>query len=220
MRAGCAAGILILSLSATTCGGSTTPSSPTPVELSPVAASIVVSGTVREDQQNAGLSGVEVQIATGADAGRTTTTDASGNYSLGGLKLGLFTVRFSRPGFEILERTLSASTDTRLDVQLRRGPSCVALPAPTRLRATVVGNRVNFAWDPVAGATGYIVIRIGEAENSTVILTQNTPQTTFAWRNAPPGTYRGRVGARSSECPHVNWSNDVTFTVAPPAPPS
>jgi len=214
MRVSCAVLLALPAIAMTACGGSTSPASPSSVELqNPTSITITMSGMVRDADNNAGLAGADVQIASGPDATRSTTTDASGNYSLGGLKVGLFAIRFGRPGYETVERNVSTSQDMRIDVQLRRGQSCMALPAPTGLRASVASSRVTFNWDPVATATEY-VIGVGTAPGSTNIMAPNTSATTYLWRGAPAGTFFARVGARAG-CSHMNASNEITFSVNP-----
>ena len=197
---------------ATACGGATTPASPSQVQLpTPATVTIAVSGSVRNSSNNAGLSGADVQVTTGPDASRSTTTDASGNYSLAGLKVGLFTVRFSRQGFEILERPLNVASDTRLDVVLRPGASCIATQPPTNFRAVVAGTRVTFTWDPVANATNYLIV-VGTSPGSSNVMSTNITLTTHTWRGAPIGTLYSRVFARN-DCPHDAASPEITFTV-------
>src|SRR5919106_1195175 len=84
---------------AAACGGSTTPSGPSNIQ-SPAAVTFNLNGTVRDGQDNAALSGVMVQVASGPDVEKFVMTDASGNYSLTGLRVGAFVVRFTRAGFE------------------------------------------------------------------------------------------------------------------------
>ena len=197
---------------ATACGGATTPASPSQVQLpTPATVTIGVSGSVRNASNNGALAGADVQVTSGPDASRSTTTDASGNYALTGLKVGLFTVRFSRPGFEIIERPLNVASDARLDVVLRPGPSCVATQPPVNFRATVAGTRVTFTWDPVASATNYLIV-VGTSPGSSNVMSANTTLTTHTWRGAPIGTQYSRVFARS-DCPHDAPSAEITFTV-------
>jgi hypothetical protein len=198
---------------AAACGGSTAPAAPSAIQLSPVSASITVSGSVRDAQSNAGIGGAEVQVASGPDLGKSTTTDASGNYSLTGAKVGFFTVRFTHGGFEIVERSLSVLQDTRLDVQLRRGASCKAPPAPTNLRATVSGTRVSFSWNAAPSATTYLLV-VGSSPGGSDALSFATNLTSYQWRGSGiKGTHYARVFART-DCTHDTPSSEVTFTVA------
>lgn len=194
------------------CGGSTTPSAPSAVQLPwPESVTLTVSGSARDAESNAGIAGVQVQVASGPDLGKSTMTDAAGNYSLTGVKVGFFLVRFTHGGFEIVERTLSAMQDTRLDVRLRRGASCMAPPAPTGFRATVSGTRVTFAWTAVPTATSYLIVA-GTAPGGSNTLSFTTTQTSYTWRGAARGTQYARVFARS-DCSHDTPSSEITFTV-------
>jgi hypothetical protein len=155
-----------------------------------------------------------VQIANGPDIEKFVMSDPSGNYSLTGLKVGAFVVRFNRAGYEILERTVSAVNDTRLDVALKRGPQCPALTAPTGFRVDVNGSTVTYSWNPVNGADDYL-LGIGTSSGSSRTRTTNTTQTSYVWRGQPVGTYFARVVARNP-CVRSNSSNEVSFTVGSP----
>ena len=210
MRLGCTALAFPICVLAVACGGSTTPNGPSAV-ATPQEASITVSGSVRDATNNAPLGGADVQVATGPDALKGTVTDAAGNFSLSGLKLGVFTVRATRAGYEIAERTLSASSDVRLDLQLRPGASCRAMPPPTGLRASVQATRVTFTWNAVEGRYDYL-LGFGPTPGSSETLLRGTTETSFIWRSPRAGTYYARIGTRSPDCPHTNWSNEITFT--------
>ena len=196
---------------AVACGGSTAPAAPSVVELSPGSVTIAVAGSVRDAQSNAGIAGAEVQVASGPDLGKSTMTDASGNYRLTGVKVGFFMVRFTHGGFEIVERSVSTIQDTRLDVHLRRGGSCKAPPAPTGLRASVSGTRVTFNWIAAPSATNYLVVA-GTSPGASNTLSVNTTQTNYTWRGAPAGTQYARVFGRT-DCIHDTPSSEITFTV-------
>jgi hypothetical protein len=203
--------LLVMSAFATACGGSTSPSGPSEVRVdTPGTATITVSGTVRDASTNGALAGADVRVTDGPDATRSATTDASGNYALTGLRVGRFTVRFSREGFEVVERPLNVLADTRVDVHLRAGGSCAAPQPPTGFRATVAGTRVSFVWTAAAGATQYVLV-VGSAPGSSNTLSVNTTQTTYTWRGAPIGTHYARVFARS-DCVHDSVSTEITFT--------
>jgi hypothetical protein len=218
MRLGCAALAFPICVLAVACGGSTSPTGPSAVQVAtPQTASITLSGSVRDASNNAPLPGTDVQIASGPDASKSTATDAAGNYTLTGLRLGVFTVRVTRAGYEIAERTLSASGDVRLDLQLRPGPSCRALPPPTGLRASVQTSRVTFSWNAVEGRYDYI-LGFGPTPGSTETLLRSTTDTSYLWRSPRPGTYYARVGTRSGDCTHTDWSNEITFTFGTATP--
>jgi len=172
---------------------------------------IRLTGSVRDAGNGAGIAGVDVQIAGGPDLTKATTTDAAGNYSMTGLRVGVFPVRFSRPGFETVERQLNALQDARLDVQLRQGGSCMAPPAPTNFRATVSGTRVTFSWTAAPSATNYLLVA-GSSPGGSNTLSFLTNLTSYQWRGAAKGTQYARVFART-DCTHDTPSPEITFTV-------
>jgi hypothetical protein len=218
MRLGCAALAFSICVLAVACGGSTSPTGPSAVQVAtPQTATIVLSGSVRDAGTNGPLGGADVQITSGPDASKSVATDAAGNFQLTGLRPGVFIVRVTRAGYEVAERTLSASNDVRLDLQLRAGPSCRALPAPTGLRALVQSTRVTFSWNEVEGRYDYL-LGFGPEPGSTSTLLRGTTDNSYIWRSPRPGTYYARVGTRSPDCPHTDWSNEITFTFGSAAP--
>src|SRR5438045_1810986 len=70
----------------------TTPTSPTPNTFS-------LSGTITSNSTRSGIQGATVSIVDGPNAGRSATTDGSGNYSLTALHLSGFTVSVSAAGY-------------------------------------------------------------------------------------------------------------------------
>jgi hypothetical protein len=196
---------------ASACGGSTSPAAPSTTQLQPGSVSIRLSGSVRDAANGAGLAGVDVQIAGGPDLTKSTSTDAAGNYTMTGVRVGVFPVRFSRPGYETVERQVNALQDARVDAQLRPGGSCMAPPAPTNFRATVAGTRVTFTWTAAPSATNYLLVA-GTSPGSSNTLSFSTNLTTYQWRGAARGTQYARVFART-DCPHDTPSTEITFTV-------
>jgi hypothetical protein len=93
-------------------------------------AAVTLSGTVTETGIGA-ISGATVEIIEGADTGRSTTTDATGRYTLGGLQPGPATVRASKDGYDntYMHVTLSgasATQDLSLSKPIKSGPSSIA----------------------------------------------------------------------------------------------
>ena len=94
-----AAAALILGLVMAACGGSGGSAAPT-APTTPVQPTVnyVVSGTVTAADAS-GLAGALVSVADGPNAGRSTTTDGSGAYSLSLPSGGGFTVTISANGY-------------------------------------------------------------------------------------------------------------------------
>jgi hypothetical protein len=203
--------LYLLCVLAAACGGSTTPAGPSNVLPAADTITFNLTGSVRDSLDNATLSDVMVQVASGPDVEKFVMTDASGNYSLTRLRVGAFVVRYTRVGYESLDRTVSALLDTRLDVTLKRGPACDRLAAPTDFRVDVAGSTVTYRWNAVASADDYL-LGVGSSSGSSRTRSTNTTQTSYVWRGMSPGTYFARVAARNA-CFRSNNSNEVQFTV-------
>jgi hypothetical protein len=91
-------------------------------------ATFTLSGLVSDDAGSKAIAGVAIQILDGANAGKGTSTDGTGNYSLAGLAGGSFTVRASVNAYDATERAVTVAGNTRLDLRLR--PVQTAPPPP------------------------------------------------------------------------------------------
>jgi hypothetical protein len=98
------------------------PTPPTP----PPAAIFTVAGVVSEDPDRVPISGGVVQVVDGPNAGRSSTTDGNGYYSIPGLRTGSFTVRATKSGYRTTDRGLTLANDTRVDI----GMASLAPPPP------------------------------------------------------------------------------------------
>jgi hypothetical protein len=131
--------VVLLLISASACGGNTS----TPTTASSTA--FTLSGQVTDLATRRGISAATVSIANGSNAGRSTTTDGSGNYSLTGLQQERFTINVSATNY------LSASSVVRLisDQPLNFSLS----PIPTTSTFHVTGIATDDDGAPVVGAT-------------------------------------------------------------------
>jgi len=115
---------------------------PTP----PPSAAVVTStltGTLTEAGGGA-LSGALVDVTAGADNGKSTTTDASGRYTLAGLKLGTLTVRAWKQGYDNNYQALALITATATqNFTMSRSAST---PAPTPTPTAQCPNP-PYVWD-------------------------------------------------------------------------
>ena len=91
-------------LVAVSCGGSAT---------SPSPASFSLRGQVTSALTSSPVAGATVAIADGPNAGKSATTDSSGNYGFSGLAQGGFSVTVSADGFAPQSQGISlTSTQT------------------------------------------------------------------------------------------------------------
>lgn len=92
--------------------------------------------------------------------------------------------------------------------------------APTNLAVTAYGSGVTLAWTPptTGGLPSRYVLTVQAPSIGTVAvpLAANLTGTTFA--GVPPGTYTARLTAENAGGVSAP-SNQITFSVAPPAPP-
>ena len=79
-----------------------------------------LSGTVRDESSSAPMAGVEVTVS-GPSGSKPTTTNAAGEYTIGDLPPGTYSVRFFKPG--ILDDTVPvivmAGANQQIDIPLR-----------------------------------------------------------------------------------------------------
>ena len=95
---------------------------------SPAPSSFSLCGTIR-GASNAPLSGAEAEIRTGADAGKKTSTDNSGNYCLSAVRSGTFSVRASKADYNVADQNVTVSGNTTLNFTLT--PTSNPTPNPT-----------------------------------------------------------------------------------------
>ncbi len=80
-----------------------------------------VTGRVTDQERGLALRGVRVRVSAGPLTGRTTTTDASGDYSVADLPVGTYALNFSRSGYEsrtVTDVVVRASATTTANAQL------------------------------------------------------------------------------------------------------
>lgn len=134
-------------------GGSNTPTTPTPP---PAPTTFTLSGTVTSAQGGATISGATVRVDGGPNAGRSTTTDGTGRYSLANLAQSGFTLTVSATNFVGQGVGVDLTSNRTVDVSLaptplftRAGAGANVFDMPTtvsrtRIQATYGGNCENF----------------------------------------------------------------------------
>jgi len=138
--------ILALATMVSSCKSPADPQSPTTPTLGftlrGIVAELVGDGTDT-------LGAVLVEITSGSSSGASTTTDAMGQFSIGGLT-GTFNVRFSRDGWVPTGITVTMDSDQFINVTMERdddGPS----PGPVFTLSGVITGRQG-DMDPIPGA--------------------------------------------------------------------
>ncbi len=120
--------VVLLVALASACGGSkstpTSPSSPTPTTFS-------LSGQVTATTTSAGIAGATVSIADSTNAGKSATTDASGNYSFAALQQAGFTVNVTANGYVSSSKGVTLTSNQTLAFSLTPVPTT---PTPAGIR--------------------------------------------------------------------------------------
>lgn len=102
--------LLCASLLAVSCGGTYGPGATTPAPT----PTYDLSGRVTETPETGSLAiaGATIVVADGPNAGRSVTTDTSGNYRMTGLQPSGFTVTASAPGYVPASRGVTLTEHT------------------------------------------------------------------------------------------------------------
>jgi hypothetical protein len=118
------------------------------------APTFTLSGLVSEENSGGrAVAGAIIQVVDGPNAGKSSSTDGNGSYSLTDLAAGSFSIRATANGYNAAERAVTVAEDTRLDLRLLRttvspapAPSPPSSPSPSACAYTVAPstNSMNF----------------------------------------------------------------------------
>jgi hypothetical protein len=90
--------------------------------ISVVRAMYTVSGLVTDGTSGGILPNIYIQTVDTTGTGRSTRTDSAGNYSTSGVAPGPLTLTASAVSYQTTMRTVTVSSDTRIDIVLERAP--------------------------------------------------------------------------------------------------
>lgn len=109
--------VLMIGAMLAACSGGGTATSPTPAPP-PVATTFSLSGRVTDSATATAIAGATVSIADSINAGKTATTDASGNYSFTGLQQAGFTVNAVAAAYRLSAQSATLTTNLTLNFSL------------------------------------------------------------------------------------------------------
>lgn len=149
-------------------GGAAPSPSPTPAPTptpTPTPTTFTVSGTVTDGTSGGVLPNVNIQTTDATNATKTTTTNASGNYSVSGIAAGLLTVTGSATSYQSASKAVTVSADARVDLVLQRvapapsptptpTPSPTPSPTPTPIPSPPPGSNICTVSSPISAACG------------------------------------------------------------------
>ena len=93
-----------------------------------VASTFTLNGIVTDGTSGGILPGIRVSITSGTNAGKSSTTDSSGNYAFTGVAAGTLTISGSATSYTTVDKSVTVTGNTRLDFVL---PRIAAAPAPS-----------------------------------------------------------------------------------------
>ena len=120
---------------ATDAPSSATASTDVPAPSDAAAALFTLTGKITDQSSGGGIAGARVEALNGVNAGKATTTDATGAYMLTSLTEDGFRMRASANGFDAGEQNVTVPGISRADMALRR-TAAAPPPGPCAYTAT------------------------------------------------------------------------------------
>jgi hypothetical protein len=128
----------------TTTTTSTTSTTSTTTSVPPTST---LAGVVSDETTGRPIGGGRVMVVDGPGAGRSSSTDGNGYYSIPGIAVSSFTARATATGYNLQDKGLTLARDTRLDFTLRplvttttTAPTTTSVPRTT---TTISGCSCN-----------------------------------------------------------------------------
>ena len=103
----------------TTSVRTTTTSTSTSTTTTTISTNNTLAGVVTDEATGRPVVGGRVTCVDGPNANKSSPTDGNGYYSIAGLVVSSFTVRVTASGYNLADRGLTITRDTRLDFVLR-----------------------------------------------------------------------------------------------------
>jgi len=148
-----------------------------------------LSGSVADSVSRRGLANATVQVLVGPNAGRNTSTDESGFYSLAALLHGSVTVRVTRSGYEPAEGTTALSGDTRVDLRMQPLPPPPFAGGTYDVRVTLAPTRCDISLP----SSGRLVLS-GSMRRLTIRVIQGVNEREYFGSLEADGTFAGTTG--------------------------
>jgi len=172
-----------------------------------VVRTFTLTGLVTDGTSGGILPNINIQITAGPRTGASTRTDATGNYTLGGLEAGAITVTASAVSYDTQDKAITLIADTKLDWVLVRARACTYTLSVTSQTIAAAGGAFSFtatsgdacSW---SASTSTPWITLGATSG-------NSPGT-IAWTAAANTAVTPRTGSI-----RVSWtggSADLTIT--------
>jgi hypothetical protein len=149
--------VLMIGAMLAACNGGGTATSPTPAPP-PVATTFSLSGRVTDSATSTAIAGATVSIADSINAGKTATTDASGNYSFTGLQQAGFTVNAAAGAYQPSAQSATLTSNLTLNFSLAQQSFAGNWSGMTTQSGTTAVAPITFT---VSGANAVTALRVG-----------------------------------------------------------
>jgi hypothetical protein len=152
-----------------------------------------LSGVLTDQINGRGVEQARVDVTNGTNAGRTTTTATDGTYSFSDLIEDSFTIRFSSPFYEAAERSVTLSSDARMDVVMK--PNADVSPFYGKYIVSLSIRQQNCEFPVTPAATAELTLsgsKDGTTFNATIFERDNLRS--YGGRMGTDGTFSGNGG--------------------------
>jgi carboxypeptidase family protein/all-beta uncharacterized protein len=170
--------------------------------LSPSAPqTYTLTGVITDASTHAGIGGARLDVLAGANAGKTTTTDGTGAYSLRDLIADSFRLRASATGYSTGEQGVTVPAIPRADFELRKlDAPCGYSVAPTGfLDAASAGSQGSMTITRASGTCGWQAS--ADADWITLGARSGSDSANLSFTYRANTSFAGRVGTIT-----VEWS--------------
>lgn len=177
--------------------------------LNIIRLTFTVSGTVRDGTTNGVLPNINVSSVDSAGVTKTTRTNGSGGYSIGGVAAGVVAMTFSATGYQTTTQSTTVAAFALVNLSLPRVDTGPSPPPPPPPPPSIAGP--SFSTNPSSVAFGTQMVNTTSAPRTiTLTNTGSTPQPVSPRMNG----WDYADFAFTSDCPSIiAVGASCTFTV-------
>ena len=131
------------------------------------APTFTLAGVITEETAAGGpVLRATIQVLDGANAGKSSSGDGGGNYTLTELAAGSFTVRATASGYITAEQGVTVAADTRLDLKMQRAPVAPPPPPPPPPPSGACAYTVNPTYSGIEYTGGSLTTTISRTSGT------------------------------------------------------
>jgi hypothetical protein len=197
-----------------------------PLPVPPAPTLHVLSGVINDLDSRLPIADARVEILTGSNAGKASTTDAAGAYRLTDLTAETFRMRASANGYDAGEQNVTVPDILRADLWLRRSAPAACAYAVTRsFEGTLpfTGGQFTLSVTRLSGTcgwqatsnVGWMSLATQAGNGTTAVAVTYQPNATFIGRNGSLTVQwsTGQIEINVGQSPEPGFCRVVTFTV-------